>query len=71
MSFSSAEFWLQLAGMIAALGVVYGGLRVELRVLGERVGRLEDRIDGQSRIMAYIKETMPADFDDRPIGRRR
>lgn len=63
-------FWLQLAGTVAAIGVIYGGIRVELRVLGERMKRLEERIDGQSRIMAWAKETMPADFDHRPRSNR-
>lgn len=59
------SFWLQLATAVALVGVIYGTIRTQLAAFEKRLDRLEERIDGQSRIMAWAKETMPANFDHR------
>lgn len=74
MSFADLPLWLQLAGFVGALGVVYGGIRAEVRYIARRVQRLEDRLDRDSRIMAYashavrdaVRESVTGALDSRP-----
>lgn len=40
----SHEFVLQLLGMVACAGAVYGGIRADLRNLRERLSRLEAHV---------------------------
>ena len=39
------EFWLQLAGIIAGCGAIYGGIRADIKVQRESIARAHQRID--------------------------
>lgn len=58
-------FWLQLALTVGGIGMVYGATRAEISALKERVRRLEGWQDGNSKVMAYVRKTMPAPLGDR------
>lgn len=66
MDLSNPGFWLQLGVTAVMGGAIYGGIRADLRHIGERLTRVEDRLDRDSRIMAYVRKTMPADLESRP-----